>query len=196
MSARQAQLKRTTKETDISLSLTLDGAGSFVGDTGVGFLNHMLELFARHGLFDLNVQARGDRQVDDHHTVEDVGIVLGQALKQALGKKEGIRRFGHSAVPMEDALAQVTIDLGGRGALVFNARFPSEKIGEFDTALVQEFMQAFCMNGAFNLHISVPYGVNAHHISEAIFKAMARALEEAVRMDPRRSGVPSTKGMI
>ena len=196
MPPRKAQVKRTTKETDIVLTLTVDGAGKFSGDTGVGFLNHMLELLAKHALFDLTIEAKGDRLVDDHHTVEDVGICLGQALKQALGDKEGIRRFGDATVPMEDALAQVAVDLGGRAGVVFNVKFPSEKVGAFDTALVREFMQAFASNAAINLHVNVPYGTNAHHVAEAIFKGMARALDNAARLDPRRTDVPSTKGII
>ena len=196
MPPRKAQVKRTTKETDIVLTLTVDGAGKFSGDTGVGFLNHMLELLAKHALFDLAIEAKGDRLVDDHHTVEDVGICLGQALKQALGDKEGIRRFGDATVPMEDALAQVAVDLGGRAGVVFNVKFPSEKVGAFDTALVREFMQAFASNAAINLHVNVPYGANAHHVAEAIFKGMARALDNAARLDPRRTDVPSTKGII
>lgn len=196
MSPRKAQVKRTTKETDIVLTLTVDGSGKFSGDTGVGFLNHMLELLTKHGLFDLKIEAKGDRHVDDHHTVEDVGICLGQALKQALGDKKGIRRFGDATVPMEDALAQVAVDLGGRAGVVFNAKFPSEKVGSFDTALVREFILAFASNAAMNLHVNVPYGANAHHVAEAIFKGMARALDNAARLDPRRTGVPSTKGII
>lgn len=196
MPPRKAQVKRTTKETDIVLMLTVDGSGKFSGGTRVGFLNHMLELLAKHGLFDLKIEAKGDRHVDDHHTVEDVGICLGQALKQALGDKKGIRRFGDATVPMEDALAQVAVDLGGRAGVVFNVKFPSEKVGSFDTALVREFILAFASNAAMNLHVNVPYGANAHHVAEAIFKGMARALDNAARRDPRRTGVPSTKGII
>jgi len=196
MPARKAQVKRATKETDIVLTLNVDGSGQFSGDTGVGFLNHMLELLAKHAIFDLKIEAKGDRHVDDHHTVEDVGICLGQALKQALGERQGIRRFGDATVPMEDALAQVAVDLGGRTGVVFNVKFPSEKVGSFDTALVREFMQAFASNAAMNLHVNVPYGANAHHVAEAIFKGMARALDNAARFDPRRTGVPSTKGVI
>ena len=196
MAHRVAQVTRKTKETSIALSLDVDGSGAFAGETGVGFLNHMLELFARHGLFDAKIEAKGDREVDDHHTVEDVGICLGQALKKALGDKAGIRRFGDACVPMEDALAQIAVDVGGRGGLVFNAVFPAEKVGSFDTALVREFMQAFAANAGINLHINVPYGTNAHHVAEAIFKGLARALDDATRHDPRRSDIPSTKGMI
>ena len=196
MPARKAEMKRTTKETDIRVSLALDGSGRFSGDTGVGFLNHMLDLLARHGQLDIGIVAKGDRRVDDHHTVEDVGICLGQAVARALGEKKGIRRFGDAAVPMEDALAQVALDLGGRGGLVFNVTFPSEKVGSFDTALVREFLQAFAANAEMNLHVNAPYGVNAHHVAEAIFKATAKALDEAARLDPRRTDVPSTKGVL
>ena len=196
MPARTAEVHRKTRETDIALSLALDGTGAFSGATGVGFLDHMLELLARHGLFDIAVRAEGDRQVDDHHTVEDVGICLGQALRQALGEKRGIRRYGDAAIPMDDALAQVAVDLGGRVGLVFNVRFPNEKVGAFDTALVKEFMQALASNAAMDLHVNVPYGENAHHIAEAVFKALARALDEATALDPRRTDVPSTKGVI
>ena len=196
MSQRKAAEERKTRETDIIVSLKVDGAGKFAGDTGVGFLNHMLELTARHGLFDLEVRASGDLEVDYHHTVEDVGICLGIALKKSLGDKKGIRRFGDSAVPMEDAMARVAIDLGGRAGLVFKAEFPCEKIGVFDTELVREFLQAFSANAGMNIHVEVPWGDNAHHIAEAIFKALARALDDATRIDERRSDVPSTKGVI
>ena len=196
MSQRKAAEERKTRETDIIVSLKVDGAGKFAGDTGVGFLNHMLELTARHGLFDLEVRASGDLEVDYHHTVEDVGICLGIALKKSLGDKKGIRRFGDSAVPMEDAMARVAIDLGGRAGLVFKAEFPCEKIGVFDTELVREFLQAFSANAGLNIHVEVPWGDNAHHITEAIFKALARALDDATRIDERRSDVPSTKGVI
>lgn len=196
MAERQAEIKRTTRETDITVTVALDGEGTFTGQTGVGFLDHMLELLARHGLFDMSVQAAGDREVDDHHTVEDVGICLGQALLKALGDKRGIRRYGAATVPMDEALCTAAVDLGGRAAFVFNAKFPDQKVGTFDTALVKEFMQAFAANGAMNLHLNVPYGDNAHHIAEAIFKATARALDAATELDPRRSDVPSTKGSL
>ena len=194
--ARIADVDRKTGETHIRLSLNLDGEGAWQGDTGVGFLNHMLELFARHGHFDLNVAASGDIQVDDHHTTEDVGICLGRAFDQALGDRAGIRRFGDFALPMEDALAQVAVDLGGRSHFVYNVQFPTEKVGSFDTALVEEFLGALVANARMNLHVNVPYGKNAHHIAEAIFKATARALDLAVARDPRTRGVPSTKGVV
>jgi len=196
MGSRSAKVERKTKETDIALSLMIEGAGTFSGGSGVGFLDHMLDLLARHGLFDIALKAGGDRQVDDHHTVEDVGICLGQALLKALGDKRGLRRYGDAAVPMDEALAQVAVDLGGRAGLVFNAAFPDEKIGAFDTALVKEFMQALASNAAMTLHVNVPYGDNAHHVAEAIFKALARALDAATALDPRRTDVPSTKGVL
>jgi len=196
MASRKADVKRTTQETNITLSLELDGAGAFTGESGIGFLDHMLDLLARHGLFDLRLEAGGDRHVDDHHTVEDIGICLGQALRRALGDKKGLRRYGDAAVPMDESLAQVAVDLGGRAGLVFNVTFPDEKVGAFDTALVKEFMHALAFNAAMTLHINVPYGDNAHHIAEAVFKALARALDTATALDPRRGDVPSTKGVL
>lgn len=193
---RKSQIDRKTTETDIKLSLELDGQGRWEGSTGIGFLDHMLHLFARHGLFDLKVSASGDRQVDDHHTVEDVGICLGRALKEALGDKRGIVRFGDSSVPMQETLANVAVDLGGRPALVFNAPLANRKIGDFDAGLVEEFLEAFCINAAINLHVNVPYGTNAHHIAEAIFKGLAKALSRAVRLDERVKDIPSTKGVL
>ena len=196
MSARQATVERQTRETQIKLTLGLDGAGKSTVSTGVGFLDHMLELLAKHGCFDITVEANGDTQVDAHHTVEDVGICLGQALAEALGTKAGIRRFGFASVPMQDSLANVTIDLGGRYFLAFNAQFPSAKIGTLDSELVQEFMEAFASNAAMNLHINVPYGTNAHHVAEAIFKGLARSLRAAVQADPRMEGLPTSKGLM
>lgn len=196
MAERKAEITRETKETQITLALALDGEGKHETATGIGFFDHMLDLFARHGLFDLSVQAAGDTQVDAHHTIEDVGICLGQALLQALGDRKGLRRYGSSDVPMDDALARVAIDLGGRGALVYKVEFPTEKTGEFDTVLVEEFLHAFAMNGAFNLHVEVPYGKNSHHIAEAIFKALAKSLDWATQIDERVHGVPSTKGTL
>lgn len=193
---RKAAEKRKTRETDIKVEFNIDGSGNFAGDTGVGFLNHMLELMTRHGMFDLKIEAKGDVDVDYHHTVEDVGICLGTAVKKALGDKKGIRRFGDAAVPMEDSLARVAIDLGGRAGLVFRAEFPSEKVGKFDTELVREFLQACSANAAMNIHVEVPWGDNAHHMAEAVFKALARAFDDATRVDERRSDVPSTKGII
>lgn len=196
MAARKAEIHRKTRETDVTLSLTLDGSGKSEIATGVGFLDHMLDLLTRHGLFDLSVQAKGDTHVDAHHTVEDVGISLGQALREALGDRRGIRRFGDASVPMEDALAQVALDLGGRAALVFNAKFPSERTGDFDMELVEEFFRALTANAGMNLHVNAPYGGNSHHVAEAIFKAVARALDTATQTDPRVKGVPSTKGVL
>lgn len=194
--SRTGSVQRTTKETDISIELNLDGAGQASIATGVGFLDHMLDHVARHGLFDLAVQAKGDVHIDDHHTVEDVGICLGQALVQALGDKAGIERFGSAQVPMDESLAQVTIDLSGRFAFVYNVSYRNDKIGSFDTQLVEEFLHALAQNARCNLHVNVPYGTNSHHIAEAIFKALGRALRQAVNVDPRRSDVPSTKGVL
>ena len=193
---RTAQIKRKTNETDVELSLDLDGAGSARIDTGVGFFDHMLSLLARHSLVDLNVKAKGDLHVDQHHTVEDVGICFGQALKQALGDKSGIRRYGHFTLPMEETLATSAIDLSGRYFLVFNADFPTSKIGDFDSELVEDFWQAAAANCLCNLHVIVHYGRNSHHVAEAIFKSTARTLRMAVENDPRVSGVPSTKGTL
>ena len=193
---RQSSVSRSTNETQIELSLNFDGTGSYENKTGVGFFDHMLDLFARHGAFDLSVSAKGDLHVDQHHTVEDVGICLGQAFAEALGDKRGIRRYGFFMLPMEDALAQVAIDFSGRPYLVFDADFPSSKIGDFDSELVEEFWQAFVNNAACNLHINVPYGRNSHHISESIFKAVARSARMAIEFDDRMPGVPSTKGSL
>ena len=196
MTARSSQINRTTRETKISLSLNLDGEGKSELSTGVGFFDHMLELFARHSVMDLTVKADGDLHVDQHHTVEDVGICLGQALDQALGDRAGITRYGSMTLPMEESLANVAVDLGGRYFLVFEAPFNRGKIGDFDTELVEEFWRAVALNARCNLHIRVPYGTNNHHISEAIFKATARAVRVAIAADPRMPGVPSTKGSL
>jgi imidazoleglycerol-phosphate dehydratase len=193
---RKAQIDRKTTETEISLVLELEGTGNCEGSTGIGFLDHMLQLLAKHALFNLKITARGDRNVDDHHTVEDVGICLGLALKEALGDKRGIARFGDVSVPMQESLANVAIDLGGRHALVYNTPLGHQKIGDFDAGLVQEFFEALSTNAAMNLHVNVPYGSNAHHIAEAIFKALAQALKKAVSINERIKGVPSTKGML
>jgi imidazoleglycerol-phosphate dehydratase len=194
--ARTARIQRTTAETEIDLELSLDGSGASDVKTGVGFLDHMLALWAKHGAFDLRVVAKGDLQVDQHHTVEDTGICLGQALKQALGDKAGIRRYGHFTLPMEETLATVAVDLSGRYALAWNAALPSPKIGNFDSELVEDFWQAAAANCLCNLHVLVHYGRNSHHIAEAIFKATARAMRMAVEPDPRVPGVPSTKGTL
>ena len=194
--ARTAHIHRKTAETEIDLELSLDGRGQGKSATGVGFLDHMLVLLAKHGAMDLSVRASGDLEVDQHHTVEDVGIVLGQAVREALGDKAGIRRYGHFTLPMEETLATVAIDLGGRAFFVFQAEFPTDKIGQFDAELVADFWQAFSANALCNLHVVVPYGRNSHHIAEAIFKAAARALRIAVEPDPRIADVPSTKGTL
>jgi imidazoleglycerol-phosphate dehydratase len=178
------------------LELNLDGSGAGEWQTGVGFLDHMLELFARHGAFDLVVKATGDLHVDQHHTVEDVGICLGQAVKMALDDKKGIRRYGHFTLPMEETLCTAAVDLSGRYYMVFNAAFASPKIGDFDTELVEDFFQAFAANALCNLHVQIHYGRNSHHLAEAIFKSAARALRMAVEADPRMTGVPSTKGTL
>lgn len=193
---RSAEIKRTTAETQIELSLQLDGSGKSDINTGVGFFDHMLTLFARHGLFDLNVKAVGDLHVDHHHTVEDVGICLGRALLTALGHKNGICRYGSLSLPMEETLVTSAVDLSGRFAFVYRVEFPTEKIGEFDTQLVQEFWNAVASNTMMNLHLILHHGSNSHHISEATFKATARALRQAVTVDPRQTGVPSSKGTL
>jgi imidazoleglycerol-phosphate dehydratase len=193
---RTAKVVRQTKETKVELSLNLDGRGSASVQTGVGFFDHMLDLLSRHGLFDLDVAAQGDLRVDAHHTVEDVGIVLGQALEKALGDKRGIYRYGWAIVPMDESLAQVAIDLSGRPAFVFNVVFTGHAIGDFPTELVDEFFKALATTARMNLHIAVPYGTNNHHIAEAVFKATAKALRQAVSRDPRSDDVPSTKGSL
>lgn len=193
---RTAAISRRTAETDIQLEVNLDGTGTADIATGVGFFDHMLTLLARHAVMDLKVRAQGDLHVDQHHTVEDVGICLGQAMRQALDDKAGIRRYGHFTLPMEETLATTAIDLSGRYYLVFQASFPSPKIGEFDSELVEDFWQAVAANVLCNLHINIHYGRNSHHISEAIFKATARALRMAIELDPRMPGVPSTKGTL
>jgi imidazoleglycerol-phosphate dehydratase len=194
--ARTATITRQTRETSIQLELNLDGSGRADLNTGIGFFDHMLELFTRHAAFDLTVKAEGDLEVDDHHTVEDVGICLGQAMRQAWGDKQGIRRYGHQILPMEETLATVAWDLSGRYYLVFQAGFPSSKIGQFDSELVEDFWQAVAANSLSNLHVLVHYGRNSHHMSEAIFKAAARSLRMAVESDSRITGVPSTKGTL
>jgi imidazoleglycerol-phosphate dehydratase len=194
--ARTATIQRKTAETDIELELDLDGSGQSTIDTGVGFLDHMLVLFAKHGVFDLRVKAIGDLHIDQHHTVEDVGICLGQAVRQALGDKKGIRRYGHFALPMDETLVTTALDLSGRAYLVYRVEFPSTTIGQFDTQLVEEFWQAFAGNALCNLHLLLHHGRNSHHISEAVFKSTARALRMAVELDPRSPGVPSTKGSL
>lgn len=194
--SRTASISRSTAETRIQLNLSLDGTGQSQISTGVGFLDHMLTLLARHGLFDLTVEAQGDLHVDQHHTVEDVGICLGRCLQQALGDKRGIHRYGHFTLPMEETLVTTAVDLSGRVAFVWKATFPTEKIGNFDTELVQEFWTAVASNALMNLHCMLHHGTNSHHISEAIFKSLARSLRMACSLDPRQPGIPSSKGTL
>jgi imidazoleglycerol-phosphate dehydratase len=194
--ARAAKVERKTRETDISLAINLDGGGTFKGGVGVGFLDHMLELLARHGRLDLTVRGKGDLRVDAHHLTEDVGIVLGQALARAVGDKAGMARFGQAAVPMEEALAECALDFCGRPWLELRGRLPRGKVGEFDVELTEDFFRALAMNAGLTLHLRVPYGRNAHHIIEALFKATARALAQAVALDPAIKGVLSTKGKL
>lgn len=193
---RTATIDRKTAETKILLKLTIDGSGKSEIQTGVGFLDHMLTLFAKHALFDLTVKCDGDTQVDAHHTTEDIGICLGQAFREALGDKRGIVRYGHIVLPMEETLVTLAVDLSGRNYMVFNAPMTSPKIGEFDSELVEDFWYAFTSNAMCNLHVQMQYGRNSHHIAEAIFKAAARALRIATSIDPRQTGVPSTKGLL
>ncbi|APT45196.1 imidazoleglycerol-phosphate dehydratase HisB [Bacillus safensis] len=193
---RQAKTARKTNETNISLALEIDGEGKADIQTDVPFMTHMLDLFTKHGHFNLTVDAKGDTDVDDHHTTEDIGIVLGQMFKEALGDKKGIKRYGSSFVPMDETLAQVVVDLSNRPHLEMRAAFPSQKVGTFDTELVHEFLWKFALEARINLHVIVHYGTNTHHMIEAIFKAMARALDEATTINPRVKGIPSTKGML
>ncbi len=193
---RTSSVSRQTAETKIELKLNLDGSGQNQIDTGVGFLDHMLVLLARHALIDLEVHAVGDLQVDSHHTTEDVGICLGQAYAQALGSKQGIRRYGHMILPMEETLVTTAIDFSGRPFLVFQAPMPSPKIGDFDSELVEDFWQGFASNALCNLHVVLHHGRNTHHIAEAIFKGAARAMRIACEIDPRQPGVPSSKGVL
>ncbi len=194
---RKAEITRKTAETDISVTVDLDGTGAYDNRTGVGFFDHMLDQLARHSLIDMTIRATGDLHIDDHHTVEDTGIALGQALAQALGDKRGIRRYGACLLPMDDALLRTALDLSGRPYLIWNVDLPTAKIGTFDTELVREFFQAFSTHGGVTLHVDQLHGINSHHIAEAAFKSVARALREAVEPDPRRSdAVPSTKGAL
>jgi imidazoleglycerol-phosphate dehydratase len=196
MTDRTADITRKTKETQIRLALNLDGAGDAQIKTGVGFFDHMLDLLARHSLIDLTVEATGDLHIDAHHTVEDVGIVLGQALEKAIGDKKGIYRYGWATAPMDESLASVAIDLSGRPAFIYNVQHRGSMIGNFAIELVEEFFKSVATNAKMNLHINVPYGTNNHHIAEAIFKASAKALRQAVSADPRNPGIPSTKGSL
>jgi imidazoleglycerol-phosphate dehydratase len=194
---RKGAVKRTTKETDIDVSVDLDGKGTAQVATGIGFLDHMLDLLARHSRMDIAVKAKGDLHIDHHHTTEDVGIALGQAVKQALGDLKGITRYADVHVPMDEALSRVAIDVSGRPMLVFKVKFVRDKIGTFDTELVNEWFQAFAMNAGITLHVETLYGTNDHHISEACFKALARALRTAFTIDPRAANeIPSTKGSL
>lgn len=193
---REAEIRRETTETAIRVRLVLDGSGTARIATGIGFFDHMLEQIARHTLVDLQVEATGDLHIDDHHTVEDVGIALGRCLAQALGDKRGIRRYGACLLPMDETLVRAALDLSGRPFLVWKVDFPTPKIGSFDTELVREFWTAFAMNGGVTLNIACLDGANSHHIAEATFKAVARALREAVEPDPRATGIPSTKGTL
>ncbi|MFC3629847.1 imidazoleglycerol-phosphate dehydratase HisB [Paracoccus angustae] len=194
---REATITRTTAETQIEVALNLDGTGVYDNQTGVGFFDHMLDQLSRHSLIDLTIRAKGDLHVDDHHTVEDTGIAIGQALVRALGDKKGIRRYGSFLLAMDDSLVRAALDLSARPFLVWNVAFPTEKIGTFDTQLVREFFQALSTHGGITLHVDRIHGINSHHIAEAAFKAVARALREAVEPDPRMAGVlPSTKGAL
>ncbi len=194
---RSGEVKRRTNETDIAVSLVLDGTGKAEISSGVGFFDHMLDLFTRHSLIDLKVAVTGDTHIDDHHSVEDTGIALGEALRQALGDKKGIRRYADIHLPMDETLTRVAVDVSGRPFLVFRTRFEAQKIGTFDTELVREFFQAFAMNAGITLHVETLYGDNAHHIAESCFKGLARALRHALEVDPREGGrVPSTKGAL
>ena len=194
---RQAKISRKTAETEITVEIDLDGTGSYDNRTGVGFFDHMLDQLARHALIDMKIRAVGDLHIDDHHTVEDTGIALGQALREALGDKRGIRRYGACALPMDEAQVRCALDLSGRAYLVWNVAFPTPKIGTFDTELVREFFTAFAGNGGITLHVDQVRGFNSHHIAEAAFKSVARALRDAVETDPRKAdAIPSTKGAL
>ena len=194
---RRATITRKTAETDITVEINLDGTGRYDNQTGVGFFDHMLDQLARHSLIDMTLRCSGDLHIDDHHTVEDVGIALGQALTEALGDKRGIRRYGACLLPMDDALVRCALDLSGRPFLVWTLDLPTQKIGTFDTELVREFFQALATHGGITLHVDLLHGVNSHHIAEAAFKSVARALREAVETDPRKSdAIPSTKGAL
>ena len=193
---RTARITRTTNETAIEVTITLDGTGSYDNQTGVGFFDHMLDQLARHALIDMVVRCKGDLHIDDHHTVEDVGIALGQALTQALGDKRGIRRYGSFHLAMDDALVRAALDLSGRPYLVWDVDFATAKIGSFDTELVREFFQALSTHAGITLHVTKLAGINSHHIAEAAFKAVARALREAIEPDPRSAAIPSTKGSL
>ena len=194
---RQSTIKRSTAETDITVEIDLDGTGSYANNTGVGFFDHMLDQLARHSLIDMKITAKGDLHIDSHHTVEDVGIALGQALTSALGDKRGIRRYGSCLLPMDDALLRTALDLSARPFLIWNVAIPTAKIGDFDTELVREFFQAFSTHGGITLHVDMLHGLNSHHITEAAFKSVAHAVRQATEIDQRKSGdIPSTKGAL
>lgn len=196
MNRREARVERKTGETEVKLAISLDGSGEYQIETGVGFLDHMLCLFTRHGALDLTLKAVGDTWIDDHHTVEDIGITLGQAIKQALGNKQGINRYGNAMVPMDEALVLVAMDISGRGHLEIDFPLPAAKVGTFDTELVEEFLRALALNGGITLHVRMLNGRNTHHIIEGAFKALGRALRQAVAVDDRITGIPSTKGVL
>jgi imidazoleglycerol-phosphate dehydratase len=193
---RSGKIERNTKETQIALALDLDGGGTASITTGVGFFDHMLDQIARHAPLDLTLSATGDLHIDGHHTVEDVGIAFGQAVDQALSDRKGLTRYGDAHVPLDEALTRVVVDISGRPFFVCDLKFPTQKIGDFDTELVEDFFQAFAANALCNLHVLVHYGRNSHHIAEAIFKSLAKALDYATQLDPRVKGVPSTKGIL
>ncbi|MBU2590515.1 MAG: imidazoleglycerol-phosphate dehydratase HisB [Nitrospinota bacterium] len=193
---RKGESKRKTNETDIGISLKIDGIGKYSIDTSVPFLDHMLSQIAKHGFFDMEVTATGDTKIDFHHTVEDAGIVLGEVFKSALGDKKGIRRYGYASVPLNEALANVTVDLSGRPYFVYNVNLPKEKVGDFDVELIEEFFNAFAVHCGVTLHINVLYGTNLHHIVEAIFKSFAKAMDMATSIDDRSNAIPSTKGNL
>lgn len=193
---RTATIERKTNETQIKLTLALDGSGGGKRQSGIGFLDHMLDLFAKHAAIDLELQAQGDLHIDDHHTAEDIGIALGMAIDKALGDRAGIRRYGHFMLPMDECLVSSAVDLGGRYAFVYEAPIAAAKIGTFDSELVEHFWQSFAANARGNLHVLLHHGKNAHHIAEAVFKATARAIRMAAEPDPRMKGVPSTKGVL
>ncbi len=194
MKERTAKVQRKTKETNVDCQVNLDGLGKYEIDTGIGFLDHMLSHLSKHSGIDLVLKAKGDLEVDAHHTVEDVGICLGEVLIEALGDKKGIVRYGHSSVPMEETMANVSIDLSGRAAFVYNVEYRTDKIGDFDVECIEEMLKSFSANGKFNLHINVPYGTNSHHIAEAIFKALGQSLAKAVKIEGE--DIPSTKGVL
>jgi imidazoleglycerol-phosphate dehydratase len=196
VSTRKSRITRKTKETEIRLELDLDGTGGYEVATGIPFFDHMLESFTKHGLFELRLEAKGDLEVDLHHTVEDVGIALGAAFREALGSAEGIRRFGHCVLPMAESKVEVAVDVSNRPYLVYRIDLPNDRIGSFDVSLVEDFLYAFSQNAGLDLHVEQRYGKSPHHVVEAVFKGMARALREAVELDPRVQGVPSVKGSL